>query len=84
MYESKRLGTVGLPPGEYSKEIVELSNQVERIAAQIDDIWSVLIMIRTTLENYGPKDMVSAWSKLLEEWKEKRKEREEAGEQRES
>ncbi|MFH1151388.1 MAG: hypothetical protein V1748_13035 [Actinomycetota bacterium] len=76
MYESDRLGNVGLPPGEYSTEIAQLSEQIERIAVQIDDIWAVLIMIKATLENYGPKDMVGAWSRMLEDWREKRKDQE--------
>lgn len=73
MYESERLGSVGLPTGDYSSEIAELSLQVERIAMQVDDIWGVLLMLKTILEHYGPRDMVSAWSGMLEEWKKKRK-----------
>jgi hypothetical protein len=76
MYKSDRVGTVGLPPGDYAPEIAELAAQMERMALQIDDMWSVLIMIRTTLVNYGPKDMVSAWSKMVEEWRQNRKDQE--------
>jgi len=68
MAELERLDRM-LPPGTEERDVWQY----------LDDfghLWAAATMIRVTIENYGPRDMVSAWSKMLEEWRGKRKDQE--------
>ena len=72
MFESKHHGTFGLPAGEASGDVAELAEQVERLAKALQDMEEVIGMLKLTIENYGPRDLVKAWSTMFDEWRKKK------------